>query len=96
MWFGNLPTFTELQGFHYYQEKYKVRQYSFSLTQKLHPENLNYQKNGFYILRTGFTMGYKTGQKIFIRQYLRDSAICMSAKLQGFDYYLGKIQSTAV
>ena len=31
---------TELQGFHYYQEKYKVQQYSFSLSQKLHKETL--------------------------------------------------------
>ena len=31
-WFDNLPTFTELQGFHYYQEEYKVRlQYFLSL-----------------------------------------------------------------
>ena len=28
-WFDNLRTSTELQGFYYYQEKYKVRQYSF-------------------------------------------------------------------
>ena len=25
-WFGNLPTSTELQGFHYYQEKYNSAQ----------------------------------------------------------------------
>ena len=25
-WFGNLPTFTELQGFHYYQGKYNSAQ----------------------------------------------------------------------
>ena len=33
MWFENFPTSTELQGFHYYQEKIQVRQYSFSLSQ---------------------------------------------------------------
>ena len=59
------------------KEKYKVRQYSFSLTQKLHLENLNHQNNGFYILPTGFTMGYKIGQKFFTRQDLRGSAICL-------------------
>ena len=26
MWFGNLPTFTELQRFHYYQGKYNSAQ----------------------------------------------------------------------
>ena len=41
------------------KEKYKVRQYSFSLTQKLHLENPNHQNNSFYFLRIGFTMGYK-------------------------------------
>jgi len=44
------------------RKKYKVRQYSFSLTQKLHPKNPNNQNNGFSILLTGFTMGYKTCQ----------------------------------
>ena len=29
------------------------------------------KKNGFYILRTGFTMCYKTGQKIFVGPSLR-------------------------
>ena len=24
-WFGNLPMFTELQGFHYYRKKYKKK-----------------------------------------------------------------------
>ena len=57
------------------KEKYKVQQYSFSLTQKLHLENLNHQNNSFYILRTGFIIGYKTGQKFFTRQYLHGSAI---------------------
>ena len=78
------------------REKYKVRQYSFSLTQKLHPEKSNHQNNGFYILCTGFTMGYKTGQKFFTRQYLRDSTICMFTELQGFHYYQGKIQNATV
>ena len=66
-WFDNLPTSTKLQGFHYYQEKYKVRQYSFSLTQKIITRNPNHQNNVFYILRTRFTMDYKTGQKIFLK-----------------------------
>ena len=34
-WFGNLPTSTKLQGFHYYQgKKYKVRLQYFSLSQE--------------------------------------------------------------
>ena len=40
-WFCNLLTSTELQGFHYYKEKkYKVQQYIFSLSQKLHQGTL--------------------------------------------------------
>ena len=61
-WFDNLPTSRKLQGFHYYQEKYKVRQYSFSLAQKIITRNPNHQNNVFYILRTRFTMDYKMGQ----------------------------------
>ena len=45
-------------------EKYKVQQYSFSHSKKRQPQTL-ITKNVFYILSTGFTMGYKTGQKIF-------------------------------
>ena len=66
-WFDNLPMSRKLQGFHYYQEKYKVRQYSFSLAQKIITRNPNHQNNVFYILRTRFTMDYKTGQKIFLK-----------------------------
>ena len=34
-WFGNLPTSTELQGFHYYQRRVQKCDYKiFSLTQK--------------------------------------------------------------
>ena len=32
-WFGNLPTSTELQGFHYYQGKYNSAQEHFQETQ---------------------------------------------------------------
>ena len=46
-------------------EKYKVQQYSFSHSKKRQPQTLII-KNVFYILSTGFTMGYKTGQKIFM------------------------------
>ena len=49
------------------RERYKVRQYSFSLSQKLHKENSNHQNNGFYILRKEFTMDYKTGQKNWLQ-----------------------------
>ena len=67
MYFGNLPTFTELQGFHYYQGK-KIQSVAvqfFSLL-KTTSKNPNHQNSGFYILRTGFTMGYKTDQKFFL------------------------------
>jgi len=47
------------------EKKYKVRQYSFSLS-KTTSRNPNHQNKGFYILCTGFTMGYKKGQKIFL------------------------------
>ena len=67
-WFGNLPTSTELQGFHYYKKKvYNVRLHCFSFSKTTRRQNPNHKKKGFYILRTGFTMGYKNGPKIFCR-----------------------------
>ena len=59
-WFGNLPTFTELQESHYYQGKIQsaVVQFFFSLSlSKTTTTNPNHQSNVFYILRTRFTMG---------------------------------------
>jgi len=64
-WIGNLPTITELQGFHYYQGKYKVQLQCFTLSQDDNNNKTLITKNGFYIIHTGFTMGYKTGQKFF-------------------------------
>ena len=64
-WISNLPTITELQGFHYYQGKYKVRLQCFSLSKDDNNNKTLITKISFYILRTGFIMGYKTGQKIF-------------------------------
>ena len=46
------------------REKYKVRQYSFSVSLK-NNKNPNHKNNSFYILCIEFTMDYKTGQKIF-------------------------------
>ena len=49
------------------RKKYKVRQYSFfslSTMTTTKPKNPNHQNCVFYILRIGFIMGYKTGQKI--------------------------------
>ena len=47
-WFGNLPTSTELQEFHYYQGKIQsVKIQFFRLSKKLKPRNPNHQKNGF-------------------------------------------------
>ena len=46
--------------------------YSVFLSQKQQEDKtLITKKNGFYILHTGFTMGYKTGQKIFVGPSLR-------------------------
>ena len=49
--------------------KYIKCGYSVSVSQKDDNNNNNNKtliiKNGFYILRTGFTMGYKKGQKFF-------------------------------
>ena len=47
------------------REKYKVWQYSFSLSQKLQRQNPNHQSYVFYIMCTRFTMDYKTGQIFF-------------------------------
>ena len=60
-WFDNLPISMELQEFYYYQGK-KIQSavvQFFSLSKTI-SRNLNHQNNGFYILRIGFTMGYKT------------------------------------
>ena len=62
-WFGNLSTFTELQGFHCSQGKIQCNSTVF-LSKKWH-ENPNLQNNNFYILHTGFTMVYKNGLKFF-------------------------------
>ena len=51
MWFGNLPTSTELQEFHYYQGgKYKMRLQFFTLSEddnNNHKKNPNHQKTVF-------------------------------------------------
>ena len=45
--------------------------YSVFLSQKQQDKTLITKKNSFYILRTGFTMGYKTGKKFFVGLNLR-------------------------
>ena len=48
-------------------KKITMCDYSVFLSQKQQQDKtLITKKNSFYILRTGFTMGYKTGQKIFV------------------------------
>ena len=48
--------------------------YSVFLSQKQQQDKtLITKKNSFYILRTRFTMGYKTGQKIFVGPNLRST-----------------------
>ena len=66
MWFGNLPMSTELQKFHYSQKKIQdeVVQFFFFL-KKTRQNSLISKITIFSILCIGFTMGYKTGQKIF-------------------------------
>ena len=66
MWFGNLPMSTELQEFHHSQGKIQdaVMQFFFPKKKKT-PKTLISKTTIFSILCTGFTMGYKTGQKFF-------------------------------
>ena len=47
--------------------------YSVFLSQKQQQDKtlITKKKNSFYILRIGFTMGYKTGQKFFVGPNLR-------------------------
>ena len=50
------------------KENYNVWLQCFSFSKTTRRQNPNHKKkNGFYILRTGFTMGYKNGPKIFRR-----------------------------
>ena len=52
------------------KEKYtKCGHIVFFLSQKLQPWNPNHQNIGFYILRTWFTIGYKTATKYKVLQY---------------------------
>ena len=65
-WLGNLPTSTELQRFHYYQRKNtSAAVQCFTLKNDDNNNKTLITKIGFYILRTRFIMGYKTGQKKF-------------------------------
>ena len=54
-WFGNLPTSTELQGFHYYQERIQVVATVFSDSQK-HGNNTHHKT---LITKVGSTMAYR-------------------------------------
>ena len=67
-WFRNLSTSTELQRFYYYQGKIQSAAVQFFSLSKVQPETLITKKRGFYILHTGFTMCYKTGQIFFSRE----------------------------
>ena len=67
MWFGNLPTFMELQGFHYFQGKKKMQQYNF-LSKKQNKTLISESK--IFISHTGLTMGYKRRQNIFLEAAL--------------------------
>ena len=54
------------------KENYNVRLQCFSFSKTTTRQNPNHKKkNSFYILRTGFTMGYKMGQKFFVGSNLR-------------------------
>ena len=69
-WFRNLLTSTECRDFTIIKENYNVQLQCFSFSKTTRRQNPNHKKkkkNGFYILRTGFTMGYKNGSKIFCR-----------------------------
>ena len=58
-WFGNLPTSTKLQRFHYYQREIQNTAVQFFSLKKKIKKNPNHQNNGFYILRTEFTVAYR-------------------------------------
>ena len=64
-WFGNLPTSTELQGFHYSQGKNTLCGSTIFLSLKKGHKKPKLQNNSFYILHTKFTMGYKNGPNFF-------------------------------
>ena len=78
-WFGNFPMSTELQGFHYYQGKIQSAVVQFFSLSKTTSRNPNHQNNGFYILRIGFTMGYKMGQKKFLKPPLHGLSLRKSS-----------------
>ena len=52
-WFGNLPTPTELQGFHYYQERIQ------SAVTMMWYSSKNTTTHKTLITKVGFTMGYR-------------------------------------
>ena len=57
-WFDNLPTSTELQGFHYYSGKntsVAIQYFSLSKMTKKKKKILITKKHVFYILGIGFT-----------------------------------------
>ena len=55
MWFGNLPTSTELQRFHYYQGKIQSVAVQFFHSLEKPTTNPNHQSNVLYILHTRIT-----------------------------------------
>ena len=68
-WFDNLPTSTELQGFHYYQGKIKSAAivFFFFLSLKKHDNNKTLiSKLGFQDLVHMIHNGLQNGQKFFL------------------------------
>ena len=64
-WFDNLPDPLSCKDFTIIREKIQSAVVPFFSLSKTTSRNLNHQNNGFYILRTGFTMGYKMSQFFF-------------------------------
>ena len=73
-WFGNLPTSTELQKFHYYKRKLQcaVTVFFFSKTTKRqNPNHKKKKKTAFISCAQDSQWATKTGQKFFVGPSLR-------------------------
>ena len=87
-WFGNLPTSTKLQGFHYHQEKIQsAATMFFSLSKTQQQWQTLITKNGCYILRTGLQWPTKRAKPPLHGLSLRKSLIKNHATL----FKLGRV-----
>ena len=66
-WFGNLPTSTELQEFHYYQGKIQSAAVQFFFSLKIYNDKIQIIKNTFSTSCTQDSQWATNGPKIFPR-----------------------------